>query len=140
MKSAFSPAWKASTQARKQRKYRYNAPRHIQAGFLSAHLDKALREKHGRRSMRVRKGDRVKVLRGSFRGKDGKVDHVDVGRNAVYIEKLERSKKDGTKRLVPFNASNLMIVDLTLEDKKRKRILERTAPKRKPASGEKKNG
>ena len=78
MKTKFSNAWKASTQPRKQRKYRHNAPLHVRGHFLHTHLSTDLRDKHKTRSLRLRTGDEVKVLRGQFKGKTGKVTAVDV--------------------------------------------------------------
>ena len=80
MRSTFSTTWTGSTQARKQRKYRNNAPLHIKGKFVRAPVEKRLREEFGR-SLRVRKGDTVKVLRGSFKGRSGKVDRVDTLRS-----------------------------------------------------------
>ena len=71
MKKKFSKKWKASGKARKQRKYVANAPLHIKKKFLSANLSKELRKKYGR-SLQIRKGDSVKVMRGKFKGKTGK--------------------------------------------------------------------
>jgi large subunit ribosomal protein L24 len=120
MKIKFSTAWKASTQPRKQRKYRYNAPLHIKGKFLASHLVKELRAKHGLRSLRVRTGDKVRVLRGQFAGREGKVDRVDVARSHVYVSKVEQIKKDGaTKVPYPLDASNLMIVEFDTSDKRR---------------------
>ncbi|NJL44223.1 MAG: 50S ribosomal protein L24 [Nitrosarchaeum sp.] len=125
MKKAFSSDWKASAQPRKQRKYKYNVPLHVAGGLVSAHLSKELRQKHARRSIRVRKGDKVKVLRGSFKGQEAKVERVDVKRGKVYLQKLERVKKEGGVVPVAFNASNMMIVALDLSDKKRSEKLKR---------------
>jgi len=119
MKSTFSNSWKKSVQARKQRKYQYNAPLHTQGKFLNANLSSELRKKYQRRSIRVRTGDKVKVQRGSFKGEEQKVEKIDVKLNKVYVEKLEISKKDGSKTKVAFNPSNLMITSLNLDDKKR---------------------
>lgn len=134
MKSDFSNAWKSSTQTRKQRKYRYNAPLHIQGRFLGVHLSKELRKKYGTRAVRVRKGDSVKILRGSFRGKSGKIAIVDVKKGRVTIEGMQNKKKDGTKINAFFNASNLMITSLNMDDKKR---LKRGKVKQEPTKNEK---
>ncbi len=115
----FSSSWKASKQPRKQRKYRYTVPKHIAGRFMNAVLSKDLRKKYATRSMRVRKGDTVTVMRGQFRKKKGKVDRVDVTHTKVYIDKLEVYKKDGSKALYPVNPSNLMITELNTDDKKR---------------------
>jgi len=118
MYKAFSNSWKSSTQPRKQRKYRYNAPAHIRGKFLISTLSKPLREKHKMRSLRVRKGDKVKILRGQYRGKEGKVDRVSVKDTKVYIENIDVQKKDGSKAFVPIDPSNVMITELT-DDKRR---------------------
>ena len=125
MKKKFSKAWKSSKQPRKQRKYRANAPLHIKRKMIASHLSKELREKYKRRSFPVRKNDVVKILRGSFKGKQGKVSKVDTKKMKVYVEGIVRTKKDGTKVPVPLDPSNLMIVSLNLEDKKRAKALER---------------
>jgi large subunit ribosomal protein L24 len=124
MKKEFSNHWISSTQARKQRKYRANAPLHIKANYLSGHLSKELRTKYGKRSLRIRVGDRVKIMRGQFRNIEGKVDRVDLKRTKLYIGKAEISKKDGSKALYPIDPSNVMITELLLEDKKRSKNLQ----------------
>lgn len=125
MKVKFSSSWANSTQPRKQRKYRYNAPLHIKQKFVSVHLDKPLREKHNRRSAIVRKGDMVKIMRGQFRKKTGKVEQVSLKKNIIYINGIESTKKDGTKVRYPISPSNLMITELNLEDKMRQKALEK---------------
>ena len=125
MKTKFSRTWKRSKQPRKQRKYRYNAPLHIRSKFMSAHLSKELRQKHNKRSLIVRKGDKVKVMRGQFKKKIGKIERADIKKSKVYITGIELVKKDGTKTLYPINPSNLMIIELNLEDKKRIQTLKR---------------
>lgn len=86
---------------------------------MSVHLSKELRAKHHKRNITVRKEDTVKVLRGQFKGKTGKVERVDLKKTKLYITGIEVSKKDGTKSFFPFEPSNLMIIELNLEDKKR---------------------
>jgi large subunit ribosomal protein L24 len=129
MKQGFSTKWKASKSPAKQRKYMYCAPMHITRKFLSAHLSKELRAKHKARSFMVAKGDKVKVLRGQFKGRENKVDRVDHKKLQIYITGIESAKKDGSKSMYPFTPSNLMITELNLEDKKRKAALERKTPK-----------
>ncbi len=119
MKSKFSKAWKSSRQPRKQHKYRHNAPLHIKNKFMGAHLSKELRKKYSRRSITARKGDTVKIMRGQFRGKTGKIDRVNVKRTKVYITGIDITKKDGTKAFYPIHPSNILITELNLDDKKR---------------------
>lgn len=119
----FSTAWKGSSKGRKQRKYRYNAPLHVRQKFLHVHLSPELRKKYGFRNLQVRKNDKVKVVRGQFAKRDGKVERVDLKRERVYITGMESLKKDGTKMLAKFHPSNLMIIELNLDDKNRKEKL-----------------
>jgi large subunit ribosomal protein L24 len=121
----FSLSWKSSKQPRKQRKYRYNAPLHIKSKFLSAHLSKQLREKYKKRAIRIRTGDKVKIARGQFKKKEGKVDRVLLKQSKVIIQGIEITKKDGTKTTYPIHPSNLLILELNLEDKKRIKALQR---------------
>jgi len=119
----WSKSWKGSKQPRKQRKYSYNAPLHIIRKMFSVALNKELRKLHGTRNVIIRKGDKVKVLRGQFKGKSGKVDKVSFVRRKIVIFGIDLIKKDGNK--VPYNIhpSNLVITELNLEDKKRKEKL-----------------
>ena len=119
MKSAFSTAWLSSTQPRKQRKFQINAPLHIKHNFLNANLSKELRKKYGKRSLPLRKGDEVLVMRGSFKKKKAKIASVELKRTRVSLENIQRTKKDGTKVNVWFAPSSLQLVSLTLDDKKR---------------------
>ena len=84
MKLKFSKDWKKSTQPRKQRKYRYNAPLNIKSKFMSSHLSKELKAKYNKRNIEVRKGDTVKVVRGQYKGKTGKVDRVSIKKTKAY--------------------------------------------------------
>jgi len=93
--------------------------------FLSSHLSKELRKKYGKRSIRVRKGDKVRVMRGNFKKKEGVVERVNAKKEKVYVTKIDIEKKDGSRALKPLDPSNLMILDLNLDDKKRKEKLER---------------
>lgn len=121
----FSTEWKSSKKPRKQRKYRLSAPLHIKQKLVHSHLSKELRKKYGRRSIGIRKGDRVRVMRGRFRKHEGKVESVNLGKPSVLVSGAEITKKDGNKKLIGLNPSNLMIMEMNLDDKLRQKILER---------------
>ena len=125
MKTKFSKSWIKSKQPRKQRKYRYNAPLHIKQKFLHAHLSKELRKKYGKRSIALRKGDNVKVMRGQFKNKTGRVDEVSVKKTQVYVNGIELVKRDGTKARYPLQPSNLLVTELNMDDKLRGKIVMR---------------
>jgi large subunit ribosomal protein L24 len=133
MKKEWSAAWKSSTQPRKQRKYRYNAPLHVRRAFMAANLSKALRERYGRRSMPVSKGDEVVIMRGDLRGTKGMIEKADVRGEAVYIEGVKRKKVDGSDVARPVRPSNIMITALKLDDKRRQAVLERSGSHAKKA-------
>ncbi|MCD4666380.1 50S ribosomal protein L24 [archaeon] len=121
----FSNKWKKSKKPSKQRKYVVNAPLHKKQSFIVSTLSKELRKTHNKRNMVIRKDDKVQIMRGSFKKKEGNVSKVDLSKMKVYVEGIENVKKDGSKSPYPLNASNLMIIELSLVDKKRKQILER---------------
>lgn len=96
-----------------------NAPLHLRRKFLSAPIAKELRAKVGAKSIPVRVGDKVKIMRGQFSGTVGKVERTDVHRVRVFVAGAEVAKRNGSKALYPLHPSNLMITDLVLSDKKR---------------------
>jgi len=119
MKQDFSTSWRSSSQTRKQRKYRHNAPLHTKHKFLSAHLSKELRKKYGKRALPLRKGDEVLVMRGAFKKKKAKVSSVSLKKSGIYLEGINRTKKDGSKVNIKFHPSVLQIFSFNLEDKRR---------------------
>jgi ribosomal protein uL24 len=71
---------------------------------MSCNLSKDLRAKYAVRSIPVRKGDTIKVMRGNFpsliligtqKGKEGKVNAVYRKKWVLHIEKLTREKHNG---------------------------------------------
>jgi large subunit ribosomal protein L24 len=136
VKKTFSTNWKKSTQPRKQRKYLHKAPLHIKQNMIHVHLSADLRKKYELRNIQIRKGDKVRILRGSSTKKEGKIDQVDLKKGKVTIVGLEFIKKDGTKTPMSFVPSNLMIIDLDLSDKKRKNKLQSKGTKEKKESKE----
>lgn len=109
----------------KQRKALFQAPLHKRHKFLSAHLAKDLIAKWNRRSLSVRKGDEVKIMRGKFKGTTGKISDVDLKRLKVYIENVKRRKVSGEEVHVPISPSNLLLTNPVMEDKKRLEIINR---------------
>jgi len=117
------------TKPTKQRKMLYQAPDHVRHKLLAAHLSPELRAAHIARSIPVRSGDTIRVMRGDHKGFEGKVTRIDLKKYRIYVEGLTREKVDGTTIFVPVHPSKLMITRLNLDDKWRKRIMER---KQKP--------
>lgn len=114
-----------SSKPRKQRKFLYTAPLHKRQKLVSAHLSKELRAQLKKRSLALRKGDEVRVMRGKLHGKTGKVSKVDLKKLKIFIEGVTRKKANGKETKVPFHPSNLLITKADLSDKKRQNIVER---------------
>ena len=76
--------------------------------------------------MPVVKGDKVKVLRGSNKGKEGKVVEVYRKKWVIHIEGVTKEKVNGSSAKVGIDASKVEITELKL-NKDRKEILERKA-------------
>lgn len=114
-----------SKQPRKQRALIYKKFTNKDYGrLLHVHLSKELREKYKKRSLRVRKNDVVRVMRGSYKGIEGKVVKVDSKEGYVYIEGLTRKTMRGRPVMIPIHSSKLMLVKLDLSDKYRVEKLE----------------
>ncbi len=130
MKKEFSASWKASSQPRKQRKYLAKAPLHLKRKQLSVNLSKDLRVKQNTRNIVLRKGDKVKVMRGKFKGKEGKIIEIKTKLLKIYMEGVQTTKQDGSKVNVPLKASNLQIIELIMDDKKRFKNMKTQTPKK----------
>jgi len=96
-----------------ERKRHFNAKLHKKRDFLHVHLSKPLKEKlkTKKRALLVRKGDKVKVMRGSSKGKEGKVASVDYVKLKVYLEGIAKRTARGREMLVGFEASNLLLLE-----------------------------
>jgi large subunit ribosomal protein L24 len=119
-----------------------NAYKHIRDKAVSSNLANNLREQYGRRSMRVIKGDTIKVLRGEYSGIEGKVEKVNTKRATLAIEGVQREKIRGGNVKVPIHASNVQIVALKLGDVFRQKKIERSKQKDRATgvrTGNKKN-
>ena len=125
MKTKWSRNWISSKQPRKQRKYRYNAPANVRHKLVSAHLSKELRQKLGVRSIPLRKGDEVQVMKGKFKSHKGLVEEVNLKKLKVYVAGVKVKKVDGSEVSKSLEPSNLKILNLKLEDKRRQEVIER---------------
>ncbi len=90
--------------------------KHKRDKFLGANLSVNLREQHNKRSMRVIKGDTVRILRGEYVGIEGKVEKVNTERSTLSIEGVQREKIRGGKVKVQVHASNVQIISLNTDD------------------------
>lgn len=102
----------------------YAAPMHKKSKSVGANLSAELRSQYGRRSVRVRKGDSIKILRGEYKGVEGKINKVHTEEGRLEIEGVHREKVKGGKTPVLIHASNIVVVALNLDDKWRQSVLQ----------------
>jgi ribosomal protein L24p/L26e, archaeal/eukaryotic len=50
------------------------------------HFQKNLHKKYGKRSVRVSEGDSVKIVRGEFKGVDGKVSKISIQKVVLQLK------------------------------------------------------
>jgi len=109
----------------KNRMKMFTAPSHRRQKALAAILSPSLRGEYGARSIPIRSGDIVVVRRGERALQEGRVLRVDVRRASVFVENVKRERADGREVLIPLRPENLMITKLDMDDKWRKKIIER---------------
>jgi len=90
--------------------------KHKRDKFLGANLSANLRDQHKKRSMRVIKGDTVRILRGEYVGIEGKVEKVNTERSTLSIEGVQREKIRGGNVKVQVHASNVQVISLNTDD------------------------
>jgi large subunit ribosomal protein L24 len=125
-----------SKQPRKQRKRHFNAPKHARHRCMAVHLDEDLLLKYQIRSIPVRKGDTVKIMRGALKGHVDKVAKVNLKKGMVTVENATIAKADGTQLPKWIHPSNLLITKLDLTDLWRKNRLTELAESAVESEGE----
>jgi large subunit ribosomal protein L26e len=106
------------------RRAHFQAPSHVRRILMSAPLSKELRNKHNVRAMPVRKDDEVKVKRGMYKGREGKVTACYRLKWVIHIDKVNREKANGATVSVGIHPSNVEITKMKLT-KLRQAILDR---------------
>ncbi|MBS3922639.1 MAG: 50S ribosomal protein L24 [Nitrosarchaeum sp.] len=110
----------------------YRATFHTRSKQLGSQLSDDLRKKYGKKSVRVIEGDSIKIVRGEFKGVDGKVSKVSTKKSSVAIEGVKKEKTKGDKFDVYIHTSNLVVTGLNTDDKWRISKLEGKKPTEKP--------
>jgi large subunit ribosomal protein L24 len=93
--------------------------KHKREKLLGANVSENLRGQYKKRSMRVIKGDTVRILRGEYAGIEGKVEKVSTERTTLSIEGVQREKIRGGNVKVQIHASNVQIISLNTGDEYR---------------------
>lgn len=105
-----------STQPRKERRTLNNLPAHKNRAQIASHLDEPLLLKYNKRTVTLREGDTVRVLRGEYAGTSGKVLKVNTRTRKVTVDGITVAKAKATQVARPLDPSNLVITKLNLED------------------------
>jgi ribosomal protein L24p/L26e, archaeal/eukaryotic len=112
--------------------------KHKREKLLGASLSENLREQHNRRSIRIVKGDTVRILRGEYAGIEGKVEKVNTVRSTLSIEGVQREKIRGGKVKVQIHASNVQIISLNTDDEYRMKGTRKKKEKNPKSANQKK--
>ncbi|KAF8643868.1 hypothetical protein AX16_008884 [Volvariella volvacea WC 439] len=113
-----------SSSRRKSRKAHFSAPSSVRRKIMSSALSKELRVKHNTRSLPVRKDDEVRIVRGKYKGREGKVTQVYRKKWVIHVDRVQRDKSNGASAPIGIHPSNVVITNIKL-DKDRRAILER---------------
>lgn len=87
---------------------------------ICSNLSSNLKKEYNRKSLRIVKGDTVKIMRGEYKGVEGKVEKLNTVKGRLSIEGVQREKIKGGQVKVQIHASNVRIMSLHLDDKYRK--------------------
>ena len=99
---------------------------------LGSALSKDLHKKYGKRSVRVVEGDSITILRGEFKGVEGKIAKISTEKSSVAVEGIKKEKTKGDKFDVYIHTSNLVITSLNGDDKWRMAKLQGKDPRKQP--------
>jgi large subunit ribosomal protein L24 len=110
----------------------YRASYTLRSKQLSGPLSKELRKKYGKRSIRLAIDDSVRIIRGEYKGIDGKITKISIAKCGIAIEGIKKEKLKGEKIDVYIPSSNILITSLNTDDHWRKSKLEGKKPKSTP--------
>ncbi|ODV88344.1 hypothetical protein CANCADRAFT_32971 [Tortispora caseinolytica NRRL Y-17796] len=113
-----------SSSRSKSRKAHFAAPSSERRNIMSAAVSKELREKYKIRSLPIRKDDEVTIVRGSSKGREGKVNSVYRLKYAIQVEKVTRDKVNGASVPLLTHPSKVVITKIKM-DADRKALIER---------------
>ncbi|KAF2002960.1 60S ribosomal protein L26 [Amniculicola lignicola CBS 123094] len=122
-----------SSSRRKSRKAHFGAPSSVRRVNMSAPLSKELREKHNVRSIPIRKDDEIIIVRGTHKGREGKVNSVYRLKYVIHVNGVNKEKTNGQSVPVPIDPSKVVVTKLKT-DKDRENILERIGNGREAAA------
>lgn len=125
---------------RRQRKAHFTADTFHRRRRMAVPLSRELRARFRRRSVPVRKGDTVRVLSGSFVGREERVARVVRRDYSLVLDNVTLKTGEEKLKPLPIRPSHLVITRLNLSDAWRRRSLrvsdEEVTPEEKGATVE----
>jgi len=105
-----------SKKPKKQRKALYNYKNHERSNLLRTRLAKFLQEEYGIKTLPLRVGDSVRIVKGEFKDFEGEV--IEITKNLrAKIKEAAFEKSDGTEWNPSIHISNLIITKFKEEGK-----------------------
>ncbi len=111
-----------SIQPRKQRKALFQSRISSLKKNVSVHYSKELRAKHKKRSAAVKKADKVRVIRGDHKKREGKVIDVDVKAGKIYVEGIINKKQGGKEIPAAIEPSNCILIEWAVPRKGKRMV------------------
>jgi ribosomal protein uL24 len=108
---------------RRQRKALYTATTFQRRLRMTVPLSRDLRRRFSARSLPVRKGDTVRVLSGSFVGREERVAKIDRRSYSVILDNVTLKTGEDKLKPLPIRTSHLVLTRLNLSDAWRRRVL-----------------
>ncbi len=108
---------------RRQRKALYTASTFERRRRMTVPLSRDLRRRFHARSLPVRKGDTVRVLSGSFVGREERVAKVERRSYSVILDNVTVKSGEDKLKPLPIRTSHLVLTRLNLSDAWRRRVL-----------------
>jgi len=108
---------------RRQRKAMYTATTFERRRRMTVPLSRELRRRFRTRAVPVRKGDTVRVLSGSFAGREERVARLDRRAYALVLDNITLKTGEEKLKALPIRPSHLVITRLNLADPWRRRML-----------------
>ena len=112
------------SQAHKVRKAFFNAKKDEKHIAMSAPLSKELQQTHGIKRLPIRRDDEVKIVRGKYPDRTGRVTAVCLRTMRIHIDQLNVENRPNGPVAIPVHPSNVVITKLKL-DNYRKSLIEK---------------
>jgi len=112
--------------ARRQRKALYTASTQARRRLMTVPLSRELKSRFHRRSIPIRKGDTVRILAGSYVGREERVAKVNRRTLSVTLDNVTSKTGESKQTPLPIRTGHLVLIRLNLADPYRRRILQVT--------------